>query len=179
MKGRALIIVFVSIFCYQQSNAQSYNLSIGPEINIPSGNSSNISSIGFGGGLKAEIGLSQKFSITANGSVVSFLGRKYFGVTSPAETSIPVKAGLKYYTSPGFYFEGQFGVNLPISGNANTGFAWSPGLGTFIKLRNSENKIDIGIRYEGWSSNRLITATNAKFSTFGFIGLRAAYTLNL
>jgi len=179
MKSTVLTLLFLSLLIGKNVSAQYNNIGIGAEINVPSGNSSNISAIGFGGGLKAEIGLSNKFALTAHGSWVSFLGRNYFGVTTAAETSVPVKAGLKYYPSQNFYFEGQLGANLALSGNGSTGFAWSPGFGTFIKMGSSDHKLDVGLRYEGWSSSRVITGTNSVFSTFGFIGLRAAYAFAL
>lgn len=179
MKFKAiLIILFLAIF-FDEIKAQHYNIAIGPEFNFPSGNSSNVSTVGVGGALKAEIGLSSSFGLTANGGLVSFFGQKYFGVRTPTETSVPLKAGFKYYSSPNFYLEGQVGANIPISGNADLGFIWSPGIGSYINLGNSKNKLDVGLRYEGWSNSRPITLTTSKFSTFGFIGLRGAYVFGL
>lgn len=179
MKRIFIVSVFMVALLSGRLHAQFNHVSIGGEVNIPSGNSSNISAIGLGGGIKAEVVLSTRVALTANGSVVSFLGRRFLGVTSPAQTSIPVKGGFKYYTSPNFYFEGQLGANFPTGDQANTGFVWSPGLGGFIKLRNSDHKIDVGLRYESWSSARNIGSPNARTSSFGFVGLRVAYAFSL
>ena len=167
-----LLLVVIS-----SSKAQRYNLAIGAEINIPSGNSSNISAIGFGGGLKAEIGLSRKFAFTANGNFHNFIGKRYFGVSTQDLTAIPIKAGFKYYTSADFYFEGQLGAAFPLKSSSKTGLAWSPGFGTYLKLKGT-NSLDVGLRYEGWTNSRISNNATAKFSTFNFIALRAAYVFS-
>lgn len=153
------------------AKAQRNNIIIGPELNLPSGNSTNQSPLGYGGYLKAEVGLTQKFSITGSGAVVSFLGKKFIGPRTASVSTLPVKAGFKYYTEKNFYFEGQLGAAFPLEGNGTARFAWSPGAGTFIKSRNSNNQLDVGFRYEGWSR----TGT----TTFAFFSLRAGYAFNL
>ena len=177
MKIKSLLILLSCVFAFN-AKAQFYTIGIGPEVNFPSGNSSNISGIGGGAAIKAEVGLSQKFGVTINGGVSQFVGKRYFNIRIPSETSVPLKGGFKYYGSENFYVEGQLGANIPISGNASKGFVWSPGVGTYLKMRNSDNLLDIGLRYEGWSSRRTI-ANNATFSTFNFVGLRMAYVFNL
>ncbi|TKB99375.1 hypothetical protein [Pedobacter cryotolerans] len=179
MRIRTLLTMLICVFIFTTTKAQISTIGIGPELNVPTGNSSNISSIGASAAIKVELGLSPKTGLTINSGITSFLGRNYFGIRTPAETAVPLKGGFKYYTSPNFYVEGQVGTNFPISGNAKSGFVWSPGVGTYLKLRNSDNQLDVGLRYEGWSSRRTITATNATFSTFSFIGLRVAYAFNL
>ena len=165
---KSLKIFSLLLFVVLVASAQRSNIIIGPEINLPSGNSTNQSPIGYGGYLKAEVGLSQKFSITANGAVVSFLGRRFIGPRQPSISYFPIKAGLKYYTESNFYFEGQLGASFPFNENNKARFAWSPGVGTFIKSKNN-NQLDIGLRYEGWTDK----------TTFGFFSLRAGYAFNL
>lgn len=164
----------ITIFCLLlvivlSAKAQRSKIVIGPEINLPSGNSTNASSIGFGGYLKGEVGLSQKFSITGSGGIVDFLGKKIYGPRTQSLSYLPVKAGLKYYTDRDFYFEGQLGASFPINGVTKTAFAWSPGAGAFIRSKKNNNQLDIGFRYEGWTTS----------STFGFFSLRAGYAFNL
>lgn len=178
MRIKHLILLFV-LLLNGRLYAQFNHISIGGEIDIPSGNAANISSIGLGAGLKGEVGLSPRFALTANGSLVSFFPRRLMGSNPPAEVSVPVKGGLKYYAGPNFYVEGQLGINIPVSGAAVRGFVWSPGLGSLIPLRNTTNKIDVGIRYEGWSSRRLVALNNSRLNTFGFISLRAAYAFGI
>jgi len=166
---KSLKILSLLLLVVLGAQAQHYNIIIGPEISLPSGNSTNRSTIGYGGYLKAEVGLSEKFSVTGSGALVSFLGKRFFGQRQPTLAYLPVKAGLKYYTESSFYFEGQLGASVPMNGTGKTTFAWSPGAGTFINSRNSKNQLDIGLRYEGWTDR----------STFGFFSLRAGYAFNL
>ncbi|MES2650092.1 MAG: hypothetical protein V4663_00055 [Bacteroidota bacterium] len=169
---KSLKIFSLLLLAVLSVNAQRSNIVIGPEINLPSGNSTNRSAIGFGGYLKGEVGLSEKFSITGSGGLASFLGKKFMGQRAATLSFLPVKAGLKFYTESSFYFEGQLGASLPLNGTAKTAFAWSPGAGTFIKSRNSNNQLDIGFRYEGWT-------TSDSNTSFGFFSLRAGYAFNL
>ena len=168
MKIKFLIFTFFLSSLLIRVNAQHSTIGFGPEVSLPSGNSSNVSAVGLGGFVKAEIGISDKFALTAQGSLTSFLGKKIFGAKTPTVTYIPVKAGLKYYTSPDFYFEGQVGASMPINGKTSTSFAWSPGLGAYINKRDANHKLDLGLRYESWTS-----------SDFNFITLRVGYLFGL
>ena len=172
MKIKFLVAVF--LFLGFNAYSQHNNVTAGAELNIPSGNSSNISSIGFGGYVKGELGLSHKFSLTATGSLTSFLGKKFLGVTSQTLTYLPVRLGLKYYPSENAYFEGQVGASFPVSGDSKTALTWSPGVGTFLKTRGG-NKLDIGLRYEAQTSSVQYTQMSTKYSSFGYIGLRFGY----
>ena len=173
------VILFFVLVGTAQVNARNVYFSLGPELNLPSGNSSNVSPVGVGGFLKTEITLSTQYALTANAGLHAFLGRKMFNVRSQTLISAPVKIGFKYYSSENFYLEGQLGASLPIKGNANTAFAWSPGFGTFLKSRNSHSKLDIGLRYEGWTSSSVLMPAGTSYTTFGFIGLRLGYVFNL
>lgn len=177
MKNK-ILLAFVLVFFTYQAFAQQSIISLGPEINIPSGNSSNISSIGLGGFVKAEIGLSQKFGLTATGSLASFFGKKFLGVRSQTLTYLPVRVGLKYYRSENFYFEGMAGLAFPIGGSSKTAFTWSPGLGTLIKTGGS-GKFDIGLRFEAQTSTVQYIQTSTKYSSYSYIGLRFGYVFGL
>lgn len=176
MKIRMSTLLLVATLCCTKVVAQQSNVSVGTEINFPSGNSSNTSAVGLGAYLKAELGISDHFSLTANGSVSHFFGRRLFGAKSPSLNYVPIKAGLKYYTDENFYLEGQLGATLPLGHEGKTGFAWSPGIGTFIKT-SSANKFDVGLRYEGWTTSNVIN--NKKLSTFNFIGIHVGYVFGL
>lgn len=177
MKFKTLIAFLFASLVFTTVQAQQSNIGLGGEINFPSGNSSNASAIGLGGYLKAELGLSSKFSLTASGSISNFFGKRFFGAKSPSRAYAPVKAGLKYYTTENFYLEGQLGAAIPLNQGVKTGFAWSPGIGTYLKTRGSDNKIDIGLRYEGWTSTSVVNSN--KTTTFSFIGIRLGYAFGL
>lgn len=175
---RFLIVALFSLFFFS-AKAQQSSISIGTEFNFPSGSSSNVSAIGFGGYLKGELGVSQKFALTANVTGVSFLGRELFGSKTPTLSYFPVKAGVKYYSSENFYLEGQVGVALPVDNYSKRAFAWSPGIGTYIKTRGTANKFDIGLRYEGWTSSRIMIPSGTQYTTFSFISARVGYAFGL
>lgn len=168
MNIKVLLITFFIFLVFIKANAQQASIGFGPEVSLPSGNLSNVSAVGLGGFVKTEIEISDKFGLTAQGSLTSFFGKKLFGTKTPTVTYIPVKAGLKYYTSSDFYFEGQVGAAMPKDGKAGTSLVLSPGLGAYINKRDASNKLDLGLRYETW--------TNSKFN---FITLRVGYLFGL
>ncbi|HTM98514.1 MAG TPA: hypothetical protein VL088_07225 [Pedobacter sp.] len=181
---KSLKVFSILLLLVLSVKAQRSNIVIGPELSLPTGNATNQSPIGYGGYLKGEVGLSEKFSITASGAVTSFLGKKIIGPRQPTISYAPIKAGLKYYTEGNFYFEGQLGASFVIDGHSttasnNTAFVWSPGIGSFIKSRNSNNQFDIGFRYEGWTSSRTLNTVEKNYTTFSFFSLRAGYAFNL
>lgn len=179
MKFKVLMtcgLLFLSFFF---AKAQYSNLVIGPELNFPAGNSSNISGVGAGAYLKAELAVASRFAITANGSMLGFIGKKHFGPRTSNLYYLPVKAGLKYYTSEDFYIEGQLGASFPMNGLTKTTFIWSPGIGALIKRRDSKNLLDFGLRYEGWINSNLFAKTVPQNTTFSFFSLRAGYAFSL
>jgi hypothetical protein len=168
MKIKSLLLLSFFVFIIVKANAQQATIGFGPEISFPSGNSSTISAVGLGGFVKAELDVSEKFALTVQGSLTSFLGKSFFGAKTPTVTHIPVKAGLKYYTSPEFYFEGQMGAAMPLNGKTSTSFAISPGLGVFVNKKGADHKIDVGLRYESWTKSK-----------FNFVTLRVGYLFGL
>lgn len=168
MKIKSLIFLFFITISILKSNAQQTTIGLGPEVSFPSGNSSNISAVGLGGFVKAEVDVSEKFALTAQGSLTSFLGKSFFGTKTPTITYIPVKAGLKYYTSPEFYFEGQMGAVMPLNGKTATSLVLSPGLGAYVNKKGADHKIDVGLRYESWTKSK-----------FNFITFRVGYWFGL
>lgn len=88
-------------------------------------------------------------------------------------TYMPAKAGLKYQLGESFYAEGQLGTAIPFNKQQKTLFVWSPGIGNQFKLYGG-NKLDLGIRYEGWTGKNNIISIN-KSNTKGFVGIRFAY----
>ncbi|RZK49363.1 MAG: hypothetical protein EOO99_06825 [Pedobacter sp.] len=167
------------LFCIAFSvKAQQVRLGFGPELLVPAGNSSNISSIGGGLAARAEVQVSGQFGLTGQIAYNHFIGRKYLGLRSDNLKYIPVKLGLKYYTDPKFYLEGNVGANLPQNNTEATSLAWSIGFGSQLGGRNADQFLDMGMRYEGWTKDKLMNV-NGKYVTFGFIAFRLTYNFNL
>ncbi|MNK47556.1 hypothetical protein D3C87_663680 [compost metagenome] len=155
------------------------NIGIGGEIGLPSGNFAGVSAVGLGASVKADLPVANNLALSLNAGYINFFGRRNQVLQVQDLSYAPAKAGLKYWLSEGFYAEGQLGVALPLSSGLKTLFAWSPGIGTQFRL-SGENKLDLGIRYEGWTGKRdsnLIAANT--INTKGFAGLRFAYVFGL
>lgn len=175
----ALFIVFVvGLINAIQAQDHPSRIGFGAELGLPSGNFSGMSSVGLGGSLKADFNIAEKWGLSANAGVISFLGKNNFLVKTPTNAYLPFKGGLKYIMRKGFYIEGQLGASIPTETNDYTMFVWSPGVGTSFKNTNG-SIMDFGIRYENWSGGRSIGGINEVSSSKGFIGVRIAYGLRL
>ncbi|GGG95358.1 hypothetical protein [Pedobacter zeae] len=152
------------------------SIGVGAEIGLPSGNFSNLSGIGLGASLKADLPVAESFAITLNAGFMNFFGRSNALFSVQDLTYIPAKAGLKYQLSESFYAEGQLGAALPLNKDQKTLFAWSPGFGNQFKLPGGD-KLDLGIRYEAWTGKNTIGLDRS--DTKGFVGIRFAYVLGL
>ncbi|WP_426328277.1 hypothetical protein [Pedobacter sp. R-06] len=155
----------------------SANIGIAAEIGLPSGNFSNLSGIGLGASVKADLPVAENFALTLNVGFMNFFGRRNQLFNVQDLTYIPAKAGLKYQLGESFYAEGQLGAALPLNKNQKTLFAWSPGIGNQFKLSGG-NKLDLGIRYEAWTGKNNTIGLN-RSDTKGFVGIRFAYVFGL
>jgi len=81
-------------------------------------------------------------------------------VGKSGEGFIPVKAGLKYYFSGGFFGDAQASATFSTESGGGTAFAYTPGIGYTLS-----NGIETGIRFEGWSHD----------GSLNQLGLRVAY----
>jgi hypothetical protein len=154
-----LILLFTICF-FQLAQAQDddrnrFAISAGFELGIPN---QSIYSIGLGGSLKAEVPIAHHFSLTATGGITS-LDYKNGAVhelgTPNNDTFVPLKGGVKYYASPGFYFEGELGNVIETEHFKQNLFAYSIGPGFVIPVNHGKTGVDIGFRYESWSKNVL------------------------
>lgn len=67
---------------------------------------------------------------------------------------------------------------MALNDGQKTFFAWSPGLGNMFNL-SGQNKLDLGIRYEGWMGKNENFAFLNTSGTKGFLGIRFAYIVGL
>ncbi|WP_113662887.1 hypothetical protein [Pedobacter nanyangensis] len=178
-KITALAGLLVLSLCFG-AQAQQISLGLSPEINLPTGNASNVSGIGFGGSFKAEFGINYKYAITANGGYNLFIGKKYIGSRIPSIEAVPAKLGFKYYPTTDFYVEAQAGAAFHIGNSSRTSLVWSPGFGTRFKTGTANHKIEFGLRYEAWGNKSYSSGnTNLKATNFSFIGLKLGYIFAL
>lgn len=169
------LMLFVSSLIKAQNIAK---IGVGSEIGFPSRNFVGISEIGLGGSVKAEFPIASSFALTLNGGIMNFFGKRNQLLNVQDLTYAPVKAGLKYHLSETFYAEGQIGAALALNNGQKTLFAWTPGLGSVFNL-SGENKLDLGIRYEGWTGKNESLAFLNTSRTKSFLGIRFAYVFGL
>ncbi|MFF5379913.1 hypothetical protein [Pedobacter suwonensis] len=157
-----------------QNNA---SIGVAAEIGLPSGNFSNLSGIGLGVSVKADLPVAEDLAVTLNAGFMNFFGKKNQLFSVQDLTYITAKAGLKYQLSESFYAEGQLGASLPLNDEQKKLFIWSPGIGNQFKLSGG-NKLDLGIRYEGWTGKSDIFGLS-KTNTKGFVGIKFAYLFSI
>ncbi|HEK19501.1 MULTISPECIES: outer membrane beta-barrel protein [unclassified Mucilaginibacter] len=161
------VICGLSVAAKAQTSSQTGKFSIGVEAGLPVGDASNSSNFIIGGSLKYDHPIAENTFITGSAGYSKFLMKSEFKDAGYSFYAIPVKVGVKYFFSPGFYGEGQLGaafVTAKLDGlgsNSTTAFAYSPGIGYAF----SPN-VDLGVRYEGWSKN----------GTTSQVALRLAYS---
>lgn len=145
----AALLVGVSFTTFAQSNDEGGKFSIGLEGGVPVGDASDAYNAVVGGSLKYQLPIATSTSFTISAGYSAFLGKDNYlnlGIKAPSYTAVPIKAGLKYHFSEGFYGEGQVGVAIGTKSGAKTGFAYAPGVGY-----DFGGGVDIGVRYEGWA----------------------------
>jgi hypothetical protein len=139
-------------------------ISIGPELNITQ---RSAYTIGYGISGKLELPVSNTLSVVVTGAYnrLRYRNSPLPGVSRRDNDSfIPLKGGVRYFIDPRFYTEGELGTVIGNGSNGNF-FTYSIGTGFLIPLGGSKsNMVDIGLRYEDWSQNRLQQ-----------FGIRAAY----
>lgn len=179
MKKIFAFLLFIAVSVVFDAQSQQVRLGFAPEINLPTGNASSLSGVGFGGAIKAEIALADRYAITANGGYNLFLTKSKLGTKLANMEAVPVKLGFKHYPSPDFYVEGQAGAAFQIGASSRTSFVWSPGIGTYFKTGSSNNKLEFGLRYEAWTNTSYGAASTLNTTSFSFIGLRFGYIFGL
>ena len=179
MRYKIIATVLFLFFYIVSIQAQQIQIGLAPEINFPTGNASNISGIGVGAALMAEVSVSPKYAVSASGGYNLFVGKKYFGNRIQNISAVPVKLGLKYYSAPEFYLEGQVGAAFHQSSTSKTSFVWSPGFGTYFKTGANKQKVMVGLRYEGWTNATYNSNSALNTISFSFIGLKLGYQFGL
>ncbi|MDT3403086.1 hypothetical protein [Mucilaginibacter terrae] len=175
MKKYYLLIAVLTLTAQTIYAQQSITkaISIGPELNIPQRSGYNI---GYGASANAEVPVSGKLAVVVTGGYHKFSYKNFAfnGYRKPdADSFIPLKAGVKYYADTRLYLQGEVGAvlsNANNSGGSNSNlFAYSLGTGFLLPMNGSKsNMIDIGLRFEDWSQNRLQQFAIRVAYRFGF-----------
>jgi len=163
------LVIAISGICTgafaQKESDKKVSFSIGPEIGFAVGNFNDTHSIGFGGTVQADINIAPSTAFTITTGYMSYAGRSVGGgLKYKAAGIIPLKAGIKYYLSGGFYGAAQLGVGF-FNNGGGTAFAYTPMLGYEFSTKSGK-AVDAAFKYDGYSKNG---------TGLGSIGLRVAY----
>ena len=162
-----LLVAGIAVSGFAQSKSDSstaaksgVKFSIGAEAGLPVGQASDGYNLVLGGSVKLEVPTSTNTYLTLSaGYNAFFLKSEFKGFDIPSTSGfVPVKAGLKCYTS-NFFVEAQAGIVWSTESGGGHAFAWSPGIGyTFNK------GFEIGARYEGWTNDGTVGQISARIA---------------
>ncbi len=144
----------------QTTPANALRFGIGLETGVPVGVENEKSNFELGGTARLQYGLSNNVALTLTSGYYNLFGTKYpDGTKRDNLDMIPVKAGIKAFFAPNFYFGAEAGAAF-VTTNGNVKLDLAPTLGFANK------SWDIGVRYE--------SLTGQDFN-YGIVGLRIAY----
>jgi hypothetical protein len=152
-----LMLYIVAFSPLAAQNRATSSFSVGAELNIPQRSAYNF---GYGASGKLEIPVASAVSLNITGGYHRFSYKSFAigGYSKPdADSFVPLKGGVKYYIDERFYTEGELGTVLNNnSQNSGNLFTYSLGTGFLLPLgERKSNMLDIGLRFEDWSKNRL------------------------
>lgn len=130
----------------QTSDDSQIKLDVGVKAGLPIGDFSNVSSVGFGGFLKAAYPASSDFDVTLTAGYTSFSGKSIDGFSYPSLGLFDVLAGGSYKVDESFHIDGGIGFGTFSSGGGS-GFAYRVGVG--YKFATD---FDVTANYNGISS---------------------------
>jgi len=161
-------IAFFSGAFAQKETENNFRFSVGPEFGFAIGKFNTTHSIGIGGTIQGEYNVSagaNATNITLTTGYISYAGKSAgAGIKFKAAGILPLKAGVKYFLSEGFYGAAQLGAGF-FNNGGGTAFAYTPMVGYEFNTKSGK-AVDASLKYDGYSINS---------STLGSIGFRLAY----
>lgn len=149
----------------QKETDKKISFSAGPEIGFATGNFNTTHSVGFGATIQGEFYMAPSTNFTITTGYISYAGRSVGGgLKNTAAGIIPLKIGIKYFLSKGFYGAAQLGAGF-FNNSRGTAFAYTPMIGYEFNTKSGK-AVDAGFKYDGYSKNG---------GTLGSIGFRLAY----
>ncbi len=167
---KVFLILAISAICTgafaQKGSDTKGHFSIGPEIGFATGDFNDSHSIGIGATAQGEVNIAKSTNLTLTMGFISYAGRSYgAGLKYKAAGIVPVKAGVKYFLSEGFYAGAQFGAGFFTNSGGGTAFAYTGMLGYEFNTK-TDKAVDVSLKYDGYSKNG---------GRLGAAGIRLAY----
>lgn len=159
-----LIVQTASAQYHNESDGKNIYISAGGEIGAPSNTPYNFT---YGASAQAEVKLLDRIGLTLTGE---FIGYKYkntlFANSNATHPSIiPLKAGIKYYTSPSFFLGGELGSTIQSNTVFGNMVVYSLGFGFDIPL-DKRSDIEVAFSYQNFTQSQYQTT-----------GMKVAYKL--
>jgi hypothetical protein len=181
---KVLVLCVVALFMVGLTNAQPNKLQFGAGVylGLPLGSFGDVTSIGFGGIVQAEMDLAPQIVGTATAGYLSFSGKTVNGYDYGSWSVIPILVGGKYFFTPNVYGAVQLGLNFVSYTNKNvpTGFNYLTGDIIYgdVSASSTEFGFNFGVGYEMKPFDFLV-----KYGTFGSntgnLSLTALYKFTL
>jgi hypothetical protein len=161
-----ILLAFQTVNAQYRGEADNKNIfiSVGPEVGAPSNTPYNIT---YGASAQAEVKLMNRLGLTLTGELMAYNYKSslFAGSSNLHPALVPLKAGLKYYTGPGFYFSGEMGSTIHSNNNVGNMLVYSLGFGFELPVNKMSN-VDFGFSYQNYSQGQYQTT-----------GLRVAYRI--
>lgn len=163
----AVTAICTGAFAQKKSDKQ-VGFSVGPEIGFATGNLNGTHSVGIGATIQADVNIAPSTAFTVTTGLLSYAGRSINGASkNKAQIIIPLRAGLKYFLSEGFYGAAQLGAGFfnNYEFRKGTALAYTPMIGYEFNTKSGK-AVDASFKYDGYAINGLGS---------GSIGFRLAY----
>lgn len=179
----AAATVVAAIFIGSNAKAQTITpdklrFGIGVEGGLATGTAHDYSNLELGGTARLQYGFSKNLAVTLTSGYYNFFGKNdpTTGDKYQSLGMVPIKAGIKAFFAPNWYFGAEIGagietkvfasqtVNDSEDNEKNTKLILSPALGY------AQKHWDVGVRYENFSGQS---------NNYGLVALRLAYGFGL
>jgi hypothetical protein len=160
-----ILLVFQTTKAQYRGEFDSKNIfiSAGGEVGAPSNTPYNVS---YGAYAQAEVKVINHIGLTLTGEYMgyNFKSSLLAGPNNQQHPSfIPLKAGIKYYAGPNFFFAGEVGSTVQTNTDIGNMFVYSLGFGFDIPL-DKHNDVEVGFSYQNYAQSQYQTT-----------GLKVAY----
>lgn len=170
------IVCVLMLFCGTVVQAQADKktvFSLAAEVGYTTGEKVALWGTGLGVSGQAEYFFKPNFSGTFLAGYINYLGFSIRGTYKPQGfTTVPIRAGARYYFTKKFYCGGQVGIGIlgggaNLIGAAGTAFSYSPQVGYKFNIKKRPC-VDVSFKYDAYTYSDI---------SFGAAGFRIAYCL--
>jgi|SRR5690625_3548744 len=157
---KKLFVVLIAFLSFSFAKAQDTGVKLGVHLDIPVGDASDITSIGFGGDIAYMFDISEEFKVGPSIGYLNYTGKKEHGEKRDNLGFVPIAGSAKYSLAENFFIGADLGYAIGVSPSYNKGgFYYLPKLGYQIDL------FEAYVGYKG-ISNKFEASEDFMGSTF-------------